>query len=123
MPLDSTDTPSIFYLHDSTNSSSCDLSTEPRKHWSVHDKMLKMFTALKMFREYTNQKHATSLTILLIVDTLFMPLVFSEAYYQKNNFVASTFYGAAAYYNFFWIFTYIFDQFFLMNGIRRWVRI
>lgn len=85
---------SVYCLNDLTNSLSFESSTKSTEHWSCNDKMLKMLTAKKMFSEYTNRKLSTSVTMLIVIDSFFMPLVFS-AYYQKDFLMPANFYYSA----------------------------
>lgn len=94
---------SIYFLPDPKHSRSSKSHNKPREHCRSNDKRLTRFTAMKMFGEYTDRKLSTPLTVMMIANAFFLPLVFS-AYYQKEfNFVTSNLDGSSAYYNVFWI--------------------
>lgn len=85
---------SIRFLHDSR-----------RENWS--GRFLRMYTTSKMFRRYTNRKLSASLSLFIVAQAFFVPIVFYSSYQKNSQFISSSFYGSGIFYNIFWIFVFL----------------
>lgn len=85
---------SIRFLHDSR-----------RENWS--SRFLRMYTTSKMFRRYTNRKLSASLSLFMVAQSFFVPIVFYSSYRKNSQFISSSFYGSGFFYNIFWIFLFL----------------
>lgn len=85
---------SIRFLHDSRG-----------KNWS--GRFLRMYTTSKMFRRYTNRQLSATLSLFMVAQSFFVPIVFYSSYQKNSQFISSSFYGSGIFYNIFWIFVFL----------------